>query len=131
VPTVSAHFRSLLATQWDLGQSVIAAHDAYGMGEYTRTVQANSIISKLAVKRLCLSVFFKYLNIFGLQTFRRRQSGVVSNSVGRLTTRNGKRGTGKRGTKFAGVETAGRENTGASCVWVARRNTINVVRGCV
>ena len=60
MPTVSAHFRSLLATQWDLGQSVIAAHDAYGMGEYTRTVQANSIISKLAVKRLCLSVFFKY-----------------------------------------------------------------------
>ena len=39
----------------------------------------------------------------------------------------GKGRTGKRRTKFAWVENAGLENTGTSCVWVARRNMINVV----
>ena len=32
-------------------------------------------------------------------------------------------------TENAGMENAGPENTGTSCVWVARRNIINVVRG--
>ena len=43
----------------------------------------------------------------------------------------GKVRTGKRRTKFTGVENAGLANTGTSCVWVAIRNRINVVRGCV
>jgi len=34
-------------------------------------------------------------------------------------------------TENAGMENAGLENTGTSCVWIARRNIINVVRGCV
>jgi len=32
-------------------------------------------------------------------------------------------------TEDVGTENAGPENTGTSCVWVARRNIINVVRG--
>jgi len=43
----------------------------------------------------------------------------------------GKGRTGKRKNKFAGVENAGLVNTGTSRVWVARRNIINIVRGCV
>ena len=38
----------------------------------------------------------------------------------------GNRRTGKRRTKIPGMEKAELENAGTSCVWVAKRNIINV-----
>jgi len=56
------------------------------------------------------------------------KAGLESTGPNRM---GGKCKTGKRRTKFAGVENAGLENAGTSRVWVARRSTMNVVRGCV
>jgi len=54
-----------------------------------------------------------------------------SHLVGRLKTREWKKGPNLQGVENAGLQKAENHVLGTSCVWVAKRNIINVVRGCV